>query len=136
MPGQTVIIGFGVTGASAARFLLRAGLSPTTLTVMDQRADAIEEATALGLTGHLGDATEHTTLARVLAEHTRHVIVTVSPDATSVMTTMLVHNLCPTAVVVTAVRESENTDHARRAGANQVVTTSQWAGRALAMVLD
>jgi voltage-gated potassium channel len=136
MPGQTVIIGFGVTGISAAHFLLRAGVNPTDLVVVDQRADALDEATALELSGHLGDVTDHTTLARTIPEHSRCVIVAVQPDETAVMTTMAARNLCPQAVIVTAVHDDDNTDHARRGGANQVITTSHWAGRALAMVLD
>jgi len=136
MPEHTVVIGFGVTGTSATRFLLRTRATPGDLTVVDHRTQAIEAATALGLSGHLGDATQYATLARVVSEKTRFVIVTVSPDETAVMTMMLVRDLCPDAIVMTAVHDDENTDHARRAGANQVVTTSHWAGRALAIILD
>jgi voltage-gated potassium channel len=105
--------------------------------VLDQRTEVIEAAAAaLKLSSHLGDASDHTTLTRIVSAETRFVIVAVSPDETAVMTTMLVRGMCPNVVVVTAVREDDNVDHARRAGANQVVTTSPWAGRALATALD
>ena len=51
----------------------------------------------------------------------------VGVDATAVLVTMALRDLCPDAEILTALRDGE---HAKRAGADDVVAFSEWAGRA------
>jgi voltage-gated potassium channel len=133
---STVVVGFGVTGTSAARQVLRHGGDPADLMVVDVRPEAVPEASSLDIPAVCGEGTVRGTLARVVSRHTRYVLVTAGPDAVAVMITMLARDLCPSAEIITAVREAELARFARRAGADEVIVTSHWAGRALALVLD
>ncbi|OLF17203.1 hypothetical protein BU204_12460 [Actinophytocola xanthii] len=130
------MVGCGVTGLSAARQLLRCGLSTSDLVTVEVRPDVVAEAAHLELRVICGDGTQHATLGRVVTPHTRRVIVTAGPDETAVMITMLARAMSPTATVVTAVRDVDLVPFARRAGADHVLATSDWAGRALALMLD
>lgn len=136
MPARTVVVGFGVTGASAARQLLRGGARAAELAVVDTRSTVVEEAACLEIPAVCGDGTVRGILTRVVSGSTTSVIVTAGPDETAVMITMLARDLCPTAEVVTAVRDARLVRFVRQAGADQVLTTSDWAGRALALLLD
>jgi voltage-gated potassium channel len=136
MRQQTVLVGFGVTGASAARQLLGTGTAPGDLVVVDNRPEAVTVAEELGLPAMLGDGTERAVLNRAIVGRAGHVIVTAGPDAVAVMVTMLARDLCPDVVVVTAIRDAEYVRYALRVGANDVIATSQWTGRALALVLN
>jgi len=134
--GRIVIVGFGVTGASAARQLLSDGTDPAEIVAVDLLADPLECATALGIHTQVADATERDTLAWLVSDRTRCVIVTIGPDASAIMTTMHARHLCPTATVLTAISDDEHAGHALRAGADEVITNAQWTGHALAKVLD
>lgn len=133
---RAAVVGFGVTGAGAARQLLRSGTPATDLVAVDVRPEAAGAAADLGIPMICGDATTRDTLARAVSDHTRCVIVTAGPDAVAVMVTMLARDLGPEARVVTAVREAALVPFARRAGADEVHATSHWTGRILARLLD
>jgi voltage-gated potassium channel len=130
-----VVVGFGVVGATAARQLLESGMAPGDIAVVDNRPAALEAAVELRLRECLGDGTERELLQAMTSERTTCLIVTPGPDETAVMATLLARDLCPHAMILTAVRDGENVDHARRVGADVVIATSQWTGRALAFAL-
>jgi voltage-gated potassium channel Kch len=130
MGAATVVVGFGVVGAAAVRQLLRDKIAPADVTVVDVRQDAVEEAKAFGVRAVLGDGMERAVLARVAGEGVRCVIVAVGVDATAVLVTMALRDLCPDAEILTALRDGEHIEHAKRAGADDVVAFSKWAGRA------
>lgn len=131
MNGQTLVIGFGVTGLNAARYLLDHGTHPADLIVVDTRREAIEEATELGAHAVLGDGTNRRVLVQATSGHIRHVVVAVVPDEAAVHATMLARGLWPIATIATAVRSLADAAFVRRHGADHVVTTSESAGIAL-----
>jgi voltage-gated potassium channel len=122
-----------VTGRNAARELLDHGTDPTDLIVIDTNTNAIEQATAFGAHTILGDGTHRHVLAQATdAGCIRHVIVAVVPDETALLTTMHARDLCPTATIATALRESAHIPFARRHGADHVINTAEAAGTAMA----
>jgi voltage-gated potassium channel len=129
---RTVVVGFGVTGACATRFLLEVGPDPVEVVVVDRDAGLVEQARKLGAQGIVGDCTSRPILARALDGRARCVIVTARPDATAVLTIMIARDLCPEATIVTALCDAEHVAKARQAGADQVIAPSETAGRALA----
>lgn len=135
MSGQTLVIGFGVTGLNAARYLLDHGTHPADLIVVDTRREAIEEAIALGAHAVLGDGTNRRVLAQATSGHILRVVVAVVPDEAAVQATMLARDLCPIATIATAVRNLTHVKHVRRHGADHVVTTSESTGTALVHAL-
>lgn len=134
MRGQTLVVGFGVTGANAAGHLLDDGVPPGDLVVVDRDAEAVERATALGIRTIVGDGTDRHVFARVISKHVRRVVVAVASDEAAVLTTMLARELCPFATIVTAVRENAAAAFARR-HADYVIATSEAAGEALGHAL-
>ncbi|WP_030475069.1 NAD(P)-binding protein [Lentzea albidocapillata] len=129
------MIGFGVTGLSAVRYLLDHGIRPADLIVVDRRREAIEEATELGAHAVLGDGTNRLVLTQATSGHVLHVVVAVVPDEAAVQATMLARGLWPTATIATAVRSLARVAFVRRHGADHVVTTSESAGTALVHAL-
>jgi voltage-gated potassium channel len=134
MRGQTLVVGFGVTGANAASHLFENGADPGDLVVVDRDPEAVERATVLGVRTIVGDGTDRHVLARVISEHLRRVVVAVASDEAAVLITMLARELCPSATIVTAVRENAPAVFARR-HADHVITTSEAAGEALGHAL-
>lgn len=135
MRGQTLVIGFGVTGANATSHLLDNGTDPGDLVVVDTDMQAVEQATTLGVRAILGDGTHRDVLTQAIFNDVRHVIVAVVPDEAAVLATMLARELCPAATIVTAVRENAHIVFVRRHGADHVITTSEAAGEALGHAL-
>jgi voltage-gated potassium channel len=136
MSGQTLVIGFGITGTNAARHVLDSGTDPADLIVVDRHTTAVEQATDLGARAILGDGTDRHVLAQAVSGQIRHVIVAVVPDDAAVLTTMLARELCPAATIVTAVRDNTHVTFVRRHGADHAVTTSEAAGTALGRALN
>lgn len=136
MSGQTLVIGFGVTGLNAARYLLDHGTQPTDLIVIDISREAIKEAIELGAHAVLGDGTNRRVLVQAISGDIRHVVVTVVPDEAAVQATMLARDLCPTATIATAVRDLAHVTYVRRHGADHVVTTAESTGTALVHALN
>lgn len=131
----TVLVGFGVTGASAARLLLDTGVEPLSLAAVDTHPDALAEAVELGVVVHAGDGTTRAVLLGAIFKWTRCVIVTIGPDEAAVMATMIARELAPGATVVTAIRDPDHVARAVRAGADRAYATPEWTGRALALSL-
>ncbi|PSL53224.1 TrkA family protein [Saccharothrix carnea] len=137
MCARTLVIGFGVTGAGAARHLLDNGADPTGLVVVDSNAGAAGRAAELGLRTIVGDGTDRHVLARATSgSATRHVVVAVVPDEAAVFATMLARDLCPTAVIVAAVRDDAHIAVVCRHGADYAVSTSEATGTALVRALS
>lgn len=135
MHGQTLVVGFGVTGSSAASHLLACGADAADLVVLDADADAVRSATELGARALRGDGTDRVAFARAASVEVDRIVIALVPDHTAVMSTMLARELCPSAMIVTAVRENAHVTTARRLGADHAVVTAEAAGSALAGAL-
>ncbi|MGY6651462.1 NAD(P)-binding protein [Amycolatopsis sp. TRM77291] len=122
MHGQTLVVGFGVTGSSAASHLLACGADAADLVVLDADADAVRSATELGARALRGDGTDRVALARVASVEVDRIVIALVPDQTAVMSTMLARELCPSAMIVTAVREDAHVPTARASA-----PTTRWS---------
>jgi voltage-gated potassium channel len=130
---HTVIVGFGTKGRSAARTLVVNGTEPGAIVVVDPVQDNIEEAIRLGIVGIVGDATRSDVLLRAHAERASHIVVATDRDDTSVLVTLTARSLNLTATIVAAAREAENAPLLEQSGANNVITSSDAAGRLLGL---
>ena len=63
----------------------------------------------------------------------RAIVVAANRDDSAVLVTLTARELAPKAQIVAAVREAENVHLLRQSGANQVVVSSETAGRLLGM---
>lgn len=128
-----VVAGYGTKGRSAIRTLLRTGVAPESIVVVDPDPAMVAEAAEAGLAGVVGDATRSEVLLRAGVDRAREVVVAAQRDDTSVLITLTARQLNPRAGIHAAVRESENAPLLRQSGADHVITSSEAAGRLLGM---
>ncbi|MBN9103525.1 MAG: potassium channel family protein [Propionibacteriaceae bacterium] len=133
MRNHTVVIGYGTTGQSATGTLLRGGVAPDRIVVIDPDALAVRAANGHGLAAFEGDATSRELLHRAEVPKAREVIITVGRDDTAILATLTVRQLNRAAHVVVAVGDADNVPLLRQSGADAVVTSSDAVGRLMGL---
>jgi voltage-gated potassium channel len=133
---HVIVCGYGTKGRSAIRALLGNGTPADQIVVVDADPRVVEEATAAGLTGVVGDAGRAEVLRRTSVEKARAVIVAANRDDAAVMITLTVRQLNPSVPITASVREEENASLLRQSGADSVITSSAAAGRLLGLSTD
>ena len=130
---HVVVVGFGTKGRSAVRSVLSDGVSPERIVVVDTNQAMLEAASAQGLVTVHGSGTRSDVLRIAGVPRARAVVVAANRDDSAVLITLTARELAPKAQIVAAVREAENVHLLRQSGANQVVVSSETAGRLLGM---
>jgi voltage-gated potassium channel len=128
---HTVIVGFGTKGRSAALTLLNHGVAPEQIVVIDDQRAALLRAGELGLVSVWGDGTRSRVLEKAEAAKARTIVIATQRDDTAVLSTLTARQLNPRAFVAVTVREAENAPLVRQSGADNVVTSSEAAGKLL-----
>ncbi len=126
-----VICGFGATGQSAADDLLRRGIEPSSIVVIDRDREAVAEGLGRGFVAVHGDATQRSVLTQTGIETAKAVIIAPNRDDTAVLITLTARELNPTAHIVTGGREQENLHFLRQGGADEVIDATAAVGRML-----
>jgi voltage-gated potassium channel len=130
---HVVVVGFGTKGRSAVRSVLSDGVQPEQIVVVDTDQTMLEAASAQGLVTVHGSGTRSDVLRVAGVPRARAVVVAASRDDSAVLITLTARELAPKSQIVAAVREAENVHLLRQSGANQVVVSSETAGRLLGM---
>lgn len=133
MRNHTVVIGYGTTGQSATATLLRGGLTPERILVIDTSSLAVAAANRHGLPAFEGDATSRELLRRAELPKAKEIIITVGRDDTAILATLTVRQLNRGAHLVVAVRDSDNVPLIRQSGADSVITSSDAVGRLMGL---
>lgn len=132
---HTIIVGFGVKGRSAAQALFDNGTEPKDIVVISSDPLEVQDATALGCIGIVGDARRGDVLQRAMIQRATRVVVATDQDDTTIFVTLSARNLAPNATVVAAAREARNVEVLRQSGADAVITTAEAAGRLMGISL-
>ena len=130
---HVVVVGFGTKGRSAVRSVLSDGVEPDQIVVVDTDQGMLEAASAMGLVTVHGSGTRSDVLRVAGVPRARAVVVAANRDDSAVLITLTARELSPKTQIVAAVREAENVHLLRQSGANQVVVSSETAGRLLGM---
>jgi voltage-gated potassium channel len=130
---HVVVVGYGTKGRSAVRSLLSDGVEPTNIVVVDTDQFVLDAASALGLVTVHGTATRSDVLRVAGVPLAKAVVVATNRDDSAVLVTLTARELAPKAQIVASVREVENVHLVRQSGANQVIVSSETAGRLLGM---
>lgn len=130
---HVVVVGYGTKGRSAVSAVLSDGVVPTNIVVVDTDASVLEAASALGLVTVHGSASRSDVLRVAGVPLARAVVVATNRDDSAVLVTLTARELAPKAQIVASVREAENVHLVRQSGANQVIVSSETAGRLLGM---
>jgi voltage-gated potassium channel len=130
---HVVVVGYGTKGRSAVSSVLSDGVEPEHIVVVDTDQAMLEAASALGLVTVHGSGTRSDVLRVAGVPRARAIVVAANRDDSAVLVTLTARELAPKAQIVAAVREAENVHLLRQSGANQVVVSSETAGRLLGM---
>jgi voltage-gated potassium channel len=130
---HVVVVGYGTKGRSAVSAVLTDGVDPERIVVVDTDQSMLDAASALGLVTVHGSGTRSDVLRVAGVPRARAVVVAANRDDSAVLVTLTARELAPKAQIVAAVREAENVHLLRQSGANQVVVSSETAGRLLGM---
>jgi voltage-gated potassium channel len=133
LSGHTVVAGYGTKGRSALATLRDAGLPADQVVVVDNSPPVIAEVNRTGLTGVSGDAARRQVLAGAQIRDAARLVIAVGRDDTAVLIALTARQLNPEIMIVAAVREAENEPLLRQSGADQVVVSSDAAGRLLGL---
>ena len=127
-----VICGFGSGGSAAVEELLREGVDPEDILVIDQDTSRVELAKASGVTTICGDATHNATLEAAMVAKARAVLVSTGRDDTAALVVLSARQLNPHVPISASVRATENEDLLRQAGARSVINPVSLGGHLLA----
>lgn len=130
--GHVVIAGFGTSGTEALRELIRRGVDPAHIVVVEQRPEALEAAEDLGATIVQGDATGNATLEAVRMARASAIMVSAGRDDTSILIVLTARGLASDLPISVIIRSEDNEALARQAGATTVINPASFAGLLLA----
>ena len=100
--------------------------------VIDCDEQAIETAREAGAATIRGDASRDEILAAVHVERASNIIISAGRDDTSILVVLTARHLAPKVRIAVSVRNADNEDLARQAGADVVVNPVSFAGLLLA----
>lgn len=132
---HTIIIGYGVKGAAAAKALVDAGQPKDRIVIVSPERAQVEEATQRGFVAVLGDARRESVLKDAVIDRAAKIIVATDEDDTSVLVTLTARRLAPHARIVAPVRQEQNADILRQSGADTIIPTAESAGKLMALSL-
>ncbi len=136
LQGHHIICGFGTKGRHAIATLTARGMPIDKIVVIDASADAVEEATRSGFAAIHGDATRAAVLKEAGIEEAAGVVIAPHTDEAAVLTTLTAREHNPTAMIVAAVRETENQHLVHQSGANSAIITAGTAGKLLGFATE
>ncbi len=135
LSGHVILAGYGVSNGKALKELLSRGVDPRTIVVIDGREEALDHAKECGATVIQGDASRNETLAAVRIETASAMLVSAGRDDSAILIVLTARKMAPRIKISVTIRESDNEDIARQAGADTVVNPVSFAGLLLASSL-
>jgi voltage-gated potassium channel len=131
---HVIICGYGTKGRAAVSALLETGYDKSRIVLVENRDEAIRQATANGLVVIEGNATRSAVLNQADVKNCKSVIIATDSDEASVLITLTVRQLTAGQVrIIAAVREQENAALLKQSGAHHVIVSSSTAGRLLGL---
>jgi voltage-gated potassium channel len=129
-----IVCGYGTKGRAAVSALLETGYDRSRIVVVENRDEAVRQATANGLVVIEGNATRSAVLNEADVKNCKSVIIATDSDEASVLITLTVRQLTAGQVrIIAAVREQENAALLKQSGAHHVIVSSSTAGRLLGL---
>jgi voltage-gated potassium channel len=131
---HVIVCGYGTKGRAAVGALLENGCEKSKIVIVENREDALRQATANGFAAVNGNATRSSVLNEADVKNCKSVIIATDSDEASVLITLTVRQLTAGQVrIIAAVREQENAALLKQSGAHHVIVSSATAGRLLGL---
>lgn len=128
---HVIVCGYGTKGRSAVAALINQGRAPEHIVVIDSVQARCEEAQSDGINSVFGFSTQESALQEAGIKTAEAVIVAVDKDDTAALITLTVRHMRPDVRLSVGVREAENAQLMRQAGADTVLISSGTTGRLL-----
>ncbi|HEX8383778.1 MAG TPA: NAD-binding protein [Sphingomonas sp.] len=132
LKNHVVMVGYGVTGVEAVGELIRRGVDPHMIVVVDGDEARTRQAEACGVNVLTGDATRDQVLETAQVGRAASVVVATGRDDTSILVVLTARRLAPVVPISIVVRSEDNEAIARQAGASTVINPASLAGLLLA----
>ena len=133
---HVLIAGFGVSNDKALEELLERGTPPKRIVVIDNNREALERASECGVAVLLGDAARDETLCAAHVDRAAALLVSTGRDDSNILVVLTARKLAPNVKISVTIRESDNEDIARQAGADTVINPVSFSGLLLASSLE
>ena len=104
--------------------------------VIDADQQALDRAEECGVAVLLGDAARDETLLAAHVERASALLVSTGRDDSNILVTLTARKLAPNVNISVTIRESDNEDIARQAGADTVINPVSFTGLLLASSLE
>jgi voltage-gated potassium channel len=131
---HVIVCGYGTKGRAAVGALLENGYDKSKIVIVENREDALRQATTNGFAAVNGNATRSSVLIEADVKNCKTVIIATDSDEASVLITLTVRQLTAGQVrIIAAVREQENAALLKQSGAHHVIVSSATAGRLLGL---
>ena len=127
-----IVCGFGSGGEAAVTELIRQGVDPKSIVVIDCDPERAEIAIGLGATALTGDATHNATLDAACVHRAKALLVSAGRDDTAALVVLSARQLNPAIPISASVRAVENEDLVRQAGASSIINPVSLGGHLLA----
>jgi voltage-gated potassium channel len=134
--GHVLIAGFGVSNDKALEELLQRGTPAKRIVVIDNNREALDRASECGVAVLLGDAARDETLRAAHVDRAAALLVSTGRDDSNILVVLTARKLAPEVKISVTIRESDNEDIARQAGADTVINPVSFSGLLLASSLQ
>ena len=131
-----LLAGFGVSNDKALEELLSRGTSPKRIVVIDDDKDALDRAAECGVAVLLGDASRDETLQAAHVDRASALLVSTGRDDSNILVVLTARKLSSRVKISVTMRETDNEDIARQAGADTVINPVSFTGLLLANSLE
>ena len=131
-----LLAGFGISNDKALEELIAKGISPNRIVVIDNDQDALNRAAECGVAVLQGDAARDETLLSAHVDRAAALLVSTGRDDSNILVTLTARKLSPSVNISVTIRESDNEDIARQAGADTVINPVSFTGLLLASSLE
>jgi voltage-gated potassium channel len=131
-----LIAGFGVSNDKALEELLARGTSPKRIVVIDNDSEALDRAAECGVAVLQGDASRDETLLAAHVDRARALLVSTGRDDSNILVVLTARKLSADVKISVTIRETDNEDIARQAGADTVINPVSFSGLLLASSLE
>ena len=131
-----LLAGFGVSNDKALEELLARGTPPKRIVVIDNDPEALDRAGECGVAVLLGDAARDETLLAAHVNRAAALLVSTGRDDSNILVVLTARKLSANVSISVTIRESDNEDIARQAGADTVINPVSFTGLLLASSLE
>ena len=130
-----VLAGHGVSNGKALEELLARGTDPRKIVVIDAREEAVQRAADCGVAVLQGDASHDEVLEAAHIECASALLISAGRDDSAILIVLTARKRAPKLKISVTIRETDNEDIAKQAGADTVINPVSFAGLLLASSL-